>query len=127
VNDEAKHPKILVVEDDPDTRELMTWWLDAEGYDVQTATNGQEALTLLQREVPCAMLVDLMMPVMDGAELRRQVRRMPSVSSVPFILVSASLNASRIARELDIDEVVPKPFDAERLLKIVASHCHMQH
>jgi CheY-like chemotaxis protein len=122
---DTKHPKILVVEDDPDTRELMTWWLDAEGYDVQTATNGQEALTLLQREAPpSAMLVDLMMPVMDGAELRRQVQRMPAVSSVPFILVSASLNAGRIARELGIDEVVAKPFDAEHLLQIVASHCH---
>ncbi len=81
---------------------------------------------MLEGERPCAMLVDLMMPVMDGAELRRHVQQMPAVSSVPFILVSASLNAGRIADELGIDEVVPKPFDAERLLAIVASHCHLR-
>lgn len=117
------HPTILVVEDDPDTRELMTAWLDAEGYRVRTATNGKEALNILQREVPCAMLVDLMMPVMDGAEFRRRVQTMPAISSVPFIMVSAASNAVRVARDLDID-VVSKPFDADQLLALVASRCH---
>ncbi len=117
------HPTILVVEDDPDTRELMTTWLDAEGYRVCTANNGREALKVLQREIPCAMLVDLMMPVMDGAELRRRVQTMPAVSSVPFIMVSAGGNAARMARELDID-VLSKPFDPDQLLELVATHCH---
>ncbi|HEY1913539.1 MAG TPA: response regulator [Vicinamibacterales bacterium] len=111
------------MEDDPDTRELMTAWLDAEGYRVRTATNGKEALNILQREVPCAMLVDLMMPVMDGAEFRRRVQTMPAISSVPFIMVSAASNAVRVARDLDID-VVSKPFDADQLLALVASRCH---
>ncbi|HEY2149543.1 MAG TPA: response regulator [Vicinamibacterales bacterium] len=118
------HPTILVVEDDPDTRELMTAWLDAEGYRVRTATNGKEALKILQREVPCAMLVDLMMPIMDGAEFRRRVQTMPAISSVPFIMVSACSNAARVARDLNID-VVGKPFDADQLLALVASRCHL--
>ncbi len=118
-----RHPTILVVDDDPDTRELMAAWLDAEGYCVRTATNGKEALQVLQREVPCAMLVDLMMPVMDGAEFRRRVQAMPGISSVPFILVSAAYNAEWVARDLDID-VVSKPFDADQLLALVATRCH---
>jgi CheY-like chemotaxis protein len=123
VTSEDLHPTILVVDDDADTRELMATWLDAEGYRVQTATNGKEALKLLKREVPCAMLVDLMMPVMDGAEFRRRVQAMPAISSVPFILVSAAHNAAWVARDLDID-VVGKPFDADQLLALVASRCH---
>ena len=60
------------MEDDPATRALMVAWLDAEGYDVRAASNGREALTLLLHEAPSLMLVDLNMPVMDGAELRRR-------------------------------------------------------
>ena len=105
----------------------MVTWLEAEGYRVRAASNGREALAILQREVPCVMVVDLMMPVMDGAELRRHQQQMPAVSSVPFILVSATDNAAEIAGGLGIADVVQKPFDAERLLGMVASHCDRSH
>jgi CheY-like chemotaxis protein len=64
------------------------------------------------------------MPVMDGAELRRHQQDRPATSSMPFILVSGAPNAERIARELGIADVVAKPFDAARLLAIIAAHCH---
>ena len=114
---------IMLVEDDPSTRALIQTWLDTEGYGVRTASNGREALTLLQEEAPSVMVVDLNMPVMDGAELRRQQLRIPSLSSIPFILVSAADDAARIAIELGIDEVILKPFDADRLLDVVATYC----
>jgi CheY-like chemotaxis protein len=123
----ASAATILVVEDDPDIRVLMATWLGSAGYVVYTANNGYEALTVLERVVPCVMVVDLMMPVMDGAVLRRHQQEMAAVSSVPFILVSAELDAERVARELDIAEVVAKPFEAERLLRIVAAHCTRNH
>jgi CheY-like chemotaxis protein len=123
----APPPTILLVEDDPATQNLMAMWLDAEGYRVLTASNGREALAVLAHEVPSAMVVDLMMPVMDGAELRRHQRQMPAVSSVPFILVSATHNAERIAQELGIADVVAKPFDAERLARIIALRCRGIH
>jgi CheY-like chemotaxis protein len=113
----------MLVDDDPSTRALIETCLDTEGYDVLTASNGREALALLQEEAPCLMVVDLNMPVMDGAELRRQQLRTPSVSAIPFILVSADDNAKRIALDLGIDEVIPKPFDADRLLRVVATYC----
>jgi CheY-like chemotaxis protein len=113
----------MLVEDDPSARALIETWLDTEGYDVLTASNGSEALALLKQEVPCLMVVDLNMPVMDGAELRREQLRMPSVSDIPFILVSAADNAARLAVELGIDEVISKPCDADRLLSVVATYC----
>jgi len=120
----ANLPTILLVEDDPDTRRYMVTWLEAEGYRVRAASNGREALDVLLDEVPCVMVVDLMMPVMDGAEFRRRQRQMPGVAGVPFIMVSGTHDAARIARDLGIDDVVAKPFDADHLLDIVASHCH---
>jgi CheY-like chemotaxis protein len=122
----AGPPTVLLVEDDPDTRDLMETWLSAAGYRVRTASDGRQALAVLQSEVPCAMVVDLMMPVMDGAELRRHQQEMPAVASVPFILVSAAFNAERIAKELGITDVVAKPFDGARLLGILNGHCRLQ-
>ncbi len=113
----------MLVEDDPSTRALIATWLDTEGYDVRMASNGREALALLQEEPPCLLLVDLDMPVMDGAELRREQLRLTSVSAIPFILVSGADNAARIALELGIDEVIAKPFAPDQLLRIVATYC----
>ena len=117
-------PTILLVEDDPDTRGFMVTWLEAEGYRVRTAGNGFEALEILRNEIPNVMVVDLMMPIMDGAELRRRQQKMPAVSRVPFVLVSGTYDLGRIARDLGITDVFSKPFDADQLLGIVASHCH---
>jgi CheY-like chemotaxis protein len=118
---------ILVVDDDPDTRELMTTCLVTAGYAVHAASNGCEALGILETELPSAMVVDLNMPMMDGAELRRHQQDSPATSSVPFILVSGALNAERIARDLGIVDVVMKPVDTARLLAIIASHCNRAH
>jgi CheY-like chemotaxis protein len=121
-------PTILLVEDDPDTRRYITTCLQSEGYLVQVARNGREALTILEHELPSAMIVDLMMPVMDGAELRRRQQQLPEAAGVPFILVSGTHElARRIALDLGIEDVVPKPCDTDRLLDIVASRCHQHH
>lgn len=120
-------PTILVVEDDRALRDFMATWLDAEGYEVRTAPNGREALTALHVEIPCVMVVDLMMPVMGGAELRRHIQHMPAIADVPFILVTAEANAEQIGRDLNATAVVPKPFDPTRLSAIIASHCYRDH
>ena len=111
---------VLVVDDDTAVRTLMMAWLQAEGYDVHTARNGMEALIALQRDVPSVLVVDLNMPVMGGAELRRRQLAMPALAGIPFILVSAAHDAERIARDLGI-EVLFKPCDADQLLRSVAA------
>jgi CheY-like chemotaxis protein len=72
-------------------------------------------------------VVDLNMPIMDGAELRRHQQGSPATSSVPFILVSGAGNAARIAHDLGIVDVVAKPVDAAQLLAIIADHCSRTH
>jgi DNA-binding response OmpR family regulator len=115
---------VLVVEDDRGVRDFMAAWLDAEGYQVRTARNGHEALIALNDEIPCIMVVDLKMPGMGGAELRRRTQRIPAMAAVPFVIVSAEADAEQIGRDLDVAAVVPKPFDAIRLSEVVAAHCH---
>jgi CheY-like chemotaxis protein len=118
---------ILVVDDDADTRTMMTIWLHCQGYDVHVAANGQEALEILRQHVPCAMVVDLHMPVMDGAEFRhRQQQQRPEIANVPFILVSAGHDSEQVGRALGVTETIPKPFDSSRLLQALATHCHRQ-
>ncbi len=99
---------ILVVDDDPDILQTLALCLSTEGYRVTMAANGQEALTLLERDEPACILLDLMMPVMDGwqfvAELDRQGKR-----KAPLLILSAD-------RKLRADAYLAKPFDLDQLL-----------
>lgn len=113
---------VLVVDDDRAARTLMMEWLEAKGYEVRFARNGREALSLLQHDAPSVMVVDLDMPVMNGAELRRWQLAMPTVAEIPFILVSGAQDANSIARDLEMSDVLFKPCHEEELLRIVAEH-----
>ena len=102
--------------------------LHFEGYEVRVACNGQEALKVLQQEVPSAMVVDLHMPVMDGVEFRhRQQEQRPEIANVPFILVSAGHDTEQVGRALGATDTIPKPFDATRLLHVLDTVCHRRH
>ena len=82
--------KILVVDDDDETRMMFTTLLEMQGYAVRAARNGFEALNALDADRPGVILLDLMMPVMDGFEFRRkQLERPEPVASIPVICVSA--------------------------------------
>ena len=82
---------ILVVEDDDDIRDCIRDFLEDEGYAVATAAHGAQALEILgEREQPCLMLVDLLMPVMDGVELINRVRETPHLASIPVVAISAA-------------------------------------
>lgn len=122
-----EHGTVLVVDDDPSLRDLMALWLRSGGFGVRLASNGEEALASLKREPPCAMVVDLEMPVMGGAELRRRQRSIDEVADIPFILVSASADCERIGRSLDVADVIPKPFDSTRLLAVLHAACEPSH
>lgn len=115
---------ILVVDDDADMRELMRIWLKSEGYSVRTAANGAEALADLQKTLPCVLLVDLHMPIMDGVALRRWQQGHQDIRDIPFILISGALDAERVGRELAASAVVPKPVDPARLFAALTPHCH---
>ena len=113
---------VLIIEDDDDLREMMDQLLTLEGYQPETASNGKEALDFLHGGGrPDLILLDLMMPVMDGWEFRRRQREDPQLSKLPVVILSA-LDQSRAA-ELGGAAFLKKPLDFDRLLELVRSYC----
>lgn len=112
---------ILVIEDNDDVRDMMAVTLELEGHRVVTASNGREALYLLHHGVePCMILLDLMMPVMNGWEFQKAVEREPQLRDIPIVVVSATgtdVNRTQAAA------VLPKPIDVDKLLDVVEDFC----
>jgi CheY-like chemotaxis protein len=116
-------PTILVVDDDPDVRTLLETYLQIEGFDVRTAGNGRDALRQLRDTHPALILLDLMMPVMDGIEFRRRQKQQPALRDIPVVCLSARHDAAQTASRLGLAACVTKPFDLEAVLRAVRQHC----
>ena len=115
---------ILVVEDDRDISEGLRDALTGEGYEVVTAYNGKEALDRLRGiDRPCLILLDLMMPVMSGAEFRVAQRQDRALAGVPVALISAAEHLRDMAPALDAAAYVPKPIDFGALLATIERFC----
>jgi CheY-like chemotaxis protein len=115
-------PTVFVVEDDADTREMLCRFLELEGYRVESAPNGRLALEKLSAGTPASViLLDLMMPVMDGWQFRREQVQRAALASIPVIVVSAA-GRERIA-QIDADAVLSKPVDLDELLARVTEYC----
>ena len=112
---------ILVVDDDPAIRDVVADILEMANYRVQTAGNGAEALDHIHSEQPSVVLLDLMMPVMDGWEFLRKCRSEPPCAPVPVVIMSAARNASGLAAELGAQAFLGKPFEMDAVLAIVES------
>jgi CheY-like chemotaxis protein len=113
---------ILIVEDDEDIRAAMAELLETEGFEVAVASNGQEGLEVLgQMRAPCLVLLDLMMPVMNGEDFLRHVRKDPAMDSVPVIIVTASGRTPLPGTQ----GLLKKPFEISDLFATVAAHCPM--
>jgi len=93
---------VLLVEDEPEIRELMRRTLEAEGWDIREAANGLEALEALALEVPRAVLLDLMMPEMDGFQFLSEIRTNPEWGSVPVIVITAMELSVEQRRRLEV-------------------------
>lgn len=111
-------PKILVVDDEPDALELIEFNLKSSGLDVLTAADGETALALARTQVPDLLLLDLMLPEVDGLEVCKILRRDPATSSIPIIMLTAK--AAEVDRvlglELGADDYVTKPFSPRELV-----------
>jgi CheY-like chemotaxis protein len=114
-------PTILIVDDDPAIRKMLVEVLSLEGYPTETAVNGREALDLLARGGARVVLLDLLMPVMDGRGVITELRLNPMERARhKVILVSAIANLEG-ARDLEPDGVLPKPFTVDQLLNVLES------
>lgn len=110
-----RKPIIVVADDDPQILKLVTRNLQLEGYATHTATNGQEALEAVQASQPDAVLLDVMMPKLDGFAVCQKVREF---STVPIIMITARGNDQDKVRGLDLgaDDYLTKPFSVDELL-----------
>ncbi|WP_448520468.1 response regulator transcription factor [Rhodoflexus sp.] len=114
----TKAHKVMVVDDEPDILELLTYNLEKEGYEVKAATNGKKAVTLAQSFQPELILMDIMMPVMDGVEACRQIREMPEMRNTFIIFLTArSEEYSEVAAfDNGADDYLTKPIKPRALM-----------
>jgi CheY-like chemotaxis protein len=122
-------PAVLLVEDDADTREVVSLLLEEEGYQAAVAADGQQAIDYLTRceELPCLVLLDLLMPRVDGVAVLRWMRSQPRLANVPVAVISArpESRGTQVANAFrdHVIGVLQKPFDIDRVLTLLDEHC----
>ena len=107
--------KVLIVDDDEHIVELIKLYMDKEGFDTVTANNGKKAVELFKSEAPAIVILDVMMPEMDGWQVCREIRR---VSNIPIIMLTAKGETfdKVLGLELGADDYMVKPFEPKELL-----------
>jgi CheY-like chemotaxis protein len=110
---------ILVVDDDPSIRDVVGDFLELLGCRVQTATNGQEALEHVSRGPLDLVLLDYMMPVMNGRTFGLELRKEPRHARLPIVLMSASPDSDEVCEAIGARACLRKPFDLDELAEIV--------
>jgi two-component system response regulator VicR len=118
--DEKK--KVVCIEDEPEMIDLIKLILERKGFEVVGAVGGQEGLEVIRREMPDLILLDLMMPEIDGWEVFRQMRADEQLKDIPVIVVTAKAQSIDKVLGLHIakvDDYVTKPFGPQELLKSV--------
>ena len=115
---------VLVIEDDPDMREIERATLECAGHSVVVAGNGREALDILERRRPCVILLDLMMPIMDGLTFLAERQKRGFADGVPVVCVSAADRSMHDrALTLGARECLEKPPDFDELCERVRYYC----
>jgi CheY-like chemotaxis protein len=112
---------VLVVDDDDVIRQLITVNLELEGFDVATATDGQDALDKVKSVQPHVVTLDVMMPRVDGWEAATRLRQDPDTAHVKVVLLSARAQEADIQRgeKIGVDAYLTKPFDPDELIDVV--------
>ena len=120
---------VLIVEDDPETREMIRQLLASEGFYAVAAQDGLEALHLLRTvrhrapEAPCLVLLDLKMPRLGGNEFRRAQLGDPTVANVPVAVMSGATDLEERARAMGAVATLAKPLDVDVLIAVVKRYC----
>jgi two-component system phosphate regulon response regulator PhoB len=109
---------IFVVEDEEDILELLRYHLTREGYTVTTAARGEEAVKEIPRKTPNLILLDLMLPGLDGLEVCRTLKKDPKTATIPIVMVTAKGEESDVVAglELGADDYITKPFSMKVLI-----------
>ena len=120
---------VVVVEDDELIRDSLLEILEEHGYGAVGAADGREALDKLAKldSPPCLIVLDLMMPIMDGREFRRRQLEDPALKQIPVVIISAFRDIDEIAKELAPAGHFKKPLKLQEFLHIVQTHCPNVH
>jgi DNA-binding response OmpR family regulator len=110
--------RVLLVEDDPAVRRILTLQLQTRGFDVRTAADGAEGFRALQEDLPDCVVLDLMMPVMDGFELLKRIRSLGRTENLPVLILTASEDERHRLRTQQYlaDAYVNKPYELDRVV-----------
>ena len=120
--------RLLIVDDVPDNLFLVRTILEEEGYEIVTSSNGHDALKIVESEPPDLILLDVMMPKMDGYEVTRHIRAMKDLPFIPILLITAYDRANAVkGLDLGADEFIRKPIEADELLARVRSLLRLKH
>jgi CheY-like chemotaxis protein len=111
--------RVLVVDDDPDIRAFVELALEDEGYEVASAVDG-EALVQAREQHPDVILLDLMMPGMDGVEVSQRLRDDPATATIPVIVMSAHDRIRAVTGQMPVQDRLPKPFQIDQMYATVA-------
>lgn len=112
---------VLVVDDDPAIRKVLTTTLELEGYEIDVAVDGEEALARVEERVPDLMILDVMMPKLNGLDVLERLRGQEETSNLPVILLTAksSQEDQWEGWRRGVDYYMTKPFDVEDLLRFI--------
>jgi len=123
MNAVATRGEVMVVEDDFAIRETLRELLEDQGFHVMGAANGREALAQLAEHEPRLILLDLMMPVMDGMEFRSAQQRDARWARIPVVVISADHGLAQKATNMEVDGFLAKPFELRELMETVRRYC----
>lgn len=121
----GKGKKLLIVEDDPAIRETLAELLEIEGYSVDIAANGQEAMKYLLSAslLPDLIILDLMMPVMDGYQFRNEQKKLNHLASIPTIIMTADGKIADKQKSTNSSAYLKKPLDFNAVMETVKQYC----
>jgi two-component system response regulator MprA len=117
----ARLPTVLIVDDDPAIRKMLVEVLSLEGYPTETAVNGREALEILGKSGPRLVLLDLLMPEVDGRGVMIALRAQPGEREKHRIILVSALTYLEQSRDLEADGTLAKPFHVNQLLNVLRS------
>ena len=111
--------KILIIEDDISIRELLVEILEGNGYQVFHGTNGLDGIKSLEAIIPDLILMDIMMPLMDGYAFRKELLLNPKWNSIPVVAMSAQFQAKEKLADYEINNFINKPLELDHLLETI--------